>query len=268
MFRKVDHHRTADAVVLQLEELVLNGVLRPGDRLPAERDLAQDLDVSRPVLRDALKDLEERGLVASRQGGGTFIADVIGPIFSEPLIGLIERHPSATADYLEFRKDIEATAARHAANRATEADRASLTNILARMDTAYEAGDHDLEAKLDIEFHQTISEAAHNLILLHALRSCYRLLANGVVLNRQRLYDPNGARTDLLAQHKEIARCILDGDPDGASEASRRHIDYVQAALAAAEQNASRQSLADLRRIQREASPSPISLRRRPRGSS
>ena len=70
---------SADAVVQQIEELILNGVLRPGDRLPPERELASEIDISRPVLREALKLLEERGLLTSRQGGGTFVADAKEP---------------------------------------------------------------------------------------------------------------------------------------------------------------------------------------------
>lgn len=261
MFRKIDHSRTADAVVHQLEELILNGVLRPGDRLPPERDLALELDVSRPVLRHALKDLEDRGLVASRQGGGTYVADVIGPIFSDPVVSLIERHPSAASDYLEFRRDIEATAAGYAAERATEADHKILASLVQRMEAAYQANDRDLEAELDIEFHQAIGEAAHNVILMHALRSCYRLLANGVVVSRQRLYDQREARADLLAQHKNIAAGILAGSAQDARDASRKHIDYVQSALAAAEQSASRQSLANMRRLHRD--PASAKPRRR-----
>lgn len=256
MFEKVVHHKTSDAVVQQIEELILGGVLRPGDRLPPERDLASDVDVSRPVLRDALKLLEQRGLVTARQGGGTYIADVIGPIFSEPIVKLIERHPGATADYLEFRRDIEALTASHAANRATDADRAILSDIIARMQVAYDAEDTEREAVLDADFHHAVGEAAHNVILLHTLRSCYRLLENGVFFNRQRLYHHPTARTTVLDQHKAIAERILAGDPDGARAASERHIDFVKAALAEAERLDSRNDISD-RRLKHRLSNTP-----------
>ncbi len=77
LFSRVEHNRTADGVVHQIETLILDGVLRDGDRLPGERDLAQRLDVSRPILREALKELETRGLLASTHGGGTFVADSV-----------------------------------------------------------------------------------------------------------------------------------------------------------------------------------------------
>ena len=87
LFAGVSHSRTADEVVHQLELLILDGVLRDGDRLPGERDLAQSLDVSRPILREALKELEARGLLVSHHGGGTFVADIIGQVFSKPISG-------------------------------------------------------------------------------------------------------------------------------------------------------------------------------------
>ncbi|WP_289032421.1 FCD domain-containing protein [uncultured Roseibium sp.] len=254
MFRKVDQGRTADAAAKQIEELILRGVLNPGDRLPPERDLCVEMDVSRPVLREALKLLEERNLLTSRQGGGTFVADVIGPIFSDAVIAMIERHPSATTDYLEFRRDMEATAASHAANRASATDHSTLKEIIDRMEAAHLAEDHRQEAELDIELHQAIGEAAHNVILLHSLRSCYRLLSNGVFFNRQRLYDHPTARATLLEQHKEIVDRITSGDAAGARDASQRHVDFVRSALAEAEDIQNRDELADLRRQQRHQS--------------
>ena len=125
VFDRIVHNRTADAIVHQIEELILQGVLRTGDRLPSERDLAKTLDVSRPILRQALKTLEERDLIVARHGCGTFVADVIGTGFSEPIVRLFERHPSAVFDYLDFRCEIEQVTSALAAARATTADRAS-----------------------------------------------------------------------------------------------------------------------------------------------
>lgn len=247
MFQKAPSLRTADAVIHQIEELILNGVMRPGDRLPPERELASEIDVSRPVLREALKVLEARGLLISRQGGGTYVADVIGPVFSEPIISLIERHPAATTDYLEFRRDIEGLAAAHAALRATASDREILCAISAQMDEAYNAGDLQREAELDVELHHAVGEAAHNIILMHALRSCYRLLENGVFLNRQRLFNHPSARQMVLAQHKAIIEHIVSGEADEARQASHDHIDFVEVALQEADRAESWQEVANLR---------------------
>jgi GntR family transcriptional repressor for pyruvate dehydrogenase complex len=83
IFARIEHSRTADEVVHQIEILVLEGILRVGDRLPGERELAKQFDVSRPILREALKVLESRGLLNTQHGGGTFVADVIGQVFHQ-----------------------------------------------------------------------------------------------------------------------------------------------------------------------------------------
>ncbi|QFT33782.1 Pyruvate dehydrogenase complex repressor [Labrenzia sp. THAF82] len=248
MFQPVDHQKTADAVVAQIEDLILKGVLSSGDRLPAERDLAEQLGVSRPILRDALKKLEERQLIEARRGGGTFVCDLIGPIFSDAIVQLIARHPSAISDYFEFRRSIEGQASAQAAMRAAPSDIARLDDIVAKMETAHEAEDLKSEALLDVAFHHAVGEAAHNVVMLHTLRSCYRLLENGVFYNRGRLYHLPNARVELLNQHCAIAKAIRENDPTGARRAAEEHIDYVRGTLAEAEGLDERELLAGLRR--------------------
>lgn len=231
VFDRIVHNRTADAIVHQIEELILQGVLRTGDRLPSERDLAKTLDVSRPILRQALKTLEERDLIVARHGGGTFVADVIGTVFSEPIVRLFERHPSAVFDYLDFRCEIEQVTSALAAARATTADREILTHLIEKMQAAHESGAFDEEAEIDVEFHHAIGEAAHNIVLLHTLRGCYRLLADGVFFSRARLYQSVEARDRLIEQHRAIYSAIMAGDPDAARLAARGHMSYVEGTL-------------------------------------
>lgn len=247
MFQPVDHQKTADAAVEQIEDLILKGVLQSGDRLPPERTLAERMKVSRPVLRDALKQLEERQLIEARQGGGTFVCDLIGPIFSEAIVQLIARHPSAISDYFEFRRGIESQAAAQAALRAAPSDISRLDEIIERMQSAHDAEDLAAETRLDVDFHHAVGEAAHNVVMLHTLRSCYRLLENGVFYNRGRLYHHPTARIELLQQHKSIAEAIRRRDPDGAQRASQDHIDYVRGTLADAQAMDRREQLAGLR---------------------
>lgn len=249
MFQPVDHQKTAYAAVEQIENLILKGVLRSGDRLPSERDLAEQMKVSRPVLRDALKTLEDRSLIEARRGGGTFVCDLIGPIFSEAIIELIARHPSAINDYFEFRRGIEGQAAAQAAMRAAPSDIERLEGIVRQMHSAHEAEDVTEEALLDVDLHHAVGEAAHNVVMLHTLRSCYRLLENGVFYNRGRLYHHPTARSELLQQHSAIASAICEADPAGARRASEEHIDYVRGMLSEAEQLDQRERLAELRRV-------------------
>jgi len=229
IFSQVSHLKTADEVAAQMENLILEGVLRVGDKLPGERDLAEQFGVSRPILRSAIKDLEARKLLATRHGGGTFVADVIGDVFSDTMLELIADHPKATDDYLEYRRDVEAIAASYAAQRATDDDKALLTEIMRRMEAAHSKSDTTDEAAIDIEFHQAVCECAHNVILMHTLRSCYRLLSNGAFFSRSLVYGFPGARTKLLDQHRAIYQAIMDGKADLAAAAAAAHMEFVQA---------------------------------------
>ena len=252
LFSRVEHNRTADGVVYQIETLILDGVLRDGDRLPGERDLSQRLDVSRPILREALKELEARGLLVSTHGGGTFVADIVGQIFSRPLAELIARHERATQDYLDYRREMEGLTAELAARRATATDRAILTGIVERMRAAHESGSFEEELATDIELHNAIGEAAHNIMLMHTLRACYRLLTQGIFYHRQMVFNTPGARDRLLSQHVAIHDAILAGDPVDARRAAEAHIDYIVEAMREAQRSGEWARVSRLRLLQRE----------------
>lgn len=253
IFSRIEHSRTADEVVEQIESLILEGVLRVGDRLPGERELSRQFDVSRPILRDALKALEARGLIATRHGGGTYVADVIGQIFAPSVMELIASHPKAVADYLEYRRDIEGIAAEYAARRATEDDRAMLAEIVARMAAAHQSGDAAEESAIDVEFHNAVGECAHNIILLHTLRSCYRLLSDGILRNRAMIYHLPGARERIFEQHSAIHEAIAARQPALARTAAVEHIDFVRSAMAEAERTDDWQRVSRLRLKQRSS---------------
>ena len=258
IFSRIEHSRTADEVVWQIESLILEGILRASNRLPGERELARQFDVSRPILRAALKELEARELLVARHGGGTYVADVIGQVFTPAIMKLISSHRKATSDYLEYRREIEGIAAEFAALRATEDDRELLKRIMARMQAAYEKDDFEDEAATDVEFHSAVGECAHNIILLHTLRSCYRLLSDGVFLNRSLIYGLPGARRELLTQHKAIYEAVLAADPRQAREAARAHITYVEQAMREASRTNDWQRVSRLRLKQRSGLDFPV----------
>ena len=251
-FTKINSDRIATAVARQVEELILQGVLRPGDRLPAERELAEQFDVSRPTLREALDDLAERGLVATRRGGGHFVADILGSAFSPPLIELFASHDAALFDYLTFRKDLEGLAAERAAEQGTKADHEVIDSIFRRMEQAHTKRSPDDEAAIDAEFHMAIVEAAHNVVMLHMMRSLYDLLVRGVWYNRRAVYATSGHRDQLLQQHRAIRDCILARDGKAARTAIEDHMDFVANALREADRARTREQVAELRRMHEE----------------
>ena len=114
-FQPITSEKLSAAVVRQVEQLILRGILRPGERLPAERELAERLAVSRPSLRDAIAQLQASGLLTAKPGAGVYVADVLGSAFSPALTELFARHDEAVFDYLSFRRDMEGIAAARAA---------------------------------------------------------------------------------------------------------------------------------------------------------
>lgn len=240
-FRPIEQDRAADVVIRRLEALIVDGALRSGDRLPGERDLARRLDVSRPVLREALKRLEDEGLLVGRQGEGTYVADLVAPAFAPALTGLLVRDGRAARDFLEFRRAFESWTADMAARRATDDDRAMLARLVTAMGAAHEAHDTRREAELDVELHMTIAEAAHNVVALHVAHALYRLLVDGIFVNRPKLYRMARARDALLAQHGAIVEAILAGAPDRARARAEAHVDAVAADLAEIEAHDARE---------------------------
>lgn len=230
-FQKVQAERLSQAVVRQIELLILRGILRPGERLPSERELAERMDVSRPSLREAIADLSDRGLITARPNAGLFVADVLGSAFSPALIDLLSRHDEAVFDYLAFRRDLESLAADRAARVASDTDLAVIDAIFQKMLAAHAKRDPSDEAALDVEFHMAIIEASHNVIMLHMMRSMFDLLRQGVFYNRQIMFRARPIRDLLLDQHRAINAALQSRDADAARAAIAAHLDLVEQAL-------------------------------------
>jgi GntR family transcriptional repressor for pyruvate dehydrogenase complex len=230
-FRPVSPEKLSAAVVRQVEELILRGILQPGKRLPPERELSERLGVSRPSLRDAIAQLQEAGLLSARPGAGVFVADVLGSAFSPALLALFARHDEAAMDYLSFRRDMEGLAAERAARLGSDTDLAVITAIFRRMETAHETRSAEEEAALDASFHMSIFEASHNVVMLHMMRSMYDMLRGGVFYNRQVMFKQQTKRAVLLEQHRAIHDALITRDATGSRAAVEAHLTYVERAL-------------------------------------
>ena len=230
-FRPIAPEKRSDAAARQIELLILRGVLRPGERLPSERELADQMQISRPSLREAVAELQTAGLLTARPGAGVFVADLMGNAFSPALLHLFRRHPEAVFDYLEFRRDLEGQAAERAARDGAPTDHAVISDLMDRMTAAHHAGQAEEEARLDAAFHMAIVEAGHNVIMLHVMRSMFDLLREGVFYNREVIFARAATREALLSQHRDIRDAILSGDGPAARRAVEAHLDFVRAAL-------------------------------------
>lgn len=217
--------RIADAIADRLEGMILEGVLRPGERLLGERELAERLGVSRPSLRGALEMLAARGLLTTEKSG-TRIAQFLSPLL-KPLAAMMQDKPGVTAHYFEFRRFQEVHAARLAAERATEVDREAIRRCTARMTEAHAAGDLTQEDEADVGLHLLIYEASHNVVLLHVMRALADLLRNNIFYSRSKLYQRAGVGGQLLTQHLAIANAIIAGNVKEAGDAAAEHISFT-----------------------------------------
>jgi GntR family transcriptional repressor for pyruvate dehydrogenase complex len=250
-FAQVQQRRLSDDIVERLEAMILEGSLKRGERLPAERTLAEQFGVSRPSLREAVQKLVAKGLVVSRQGGGNYVAEGLGSTFSDPLLALLENNPEAQRDLLEFRHTLEGSCAYYAAQRATELDRQRLSEAFAVLQDCYlRAGkvDRAEEGAADANFHLAIAEASHNAVLLHTIRGLFDLLKRNVLTNIGGMYAQRDETRDMLIeQHRALYQAIIDGRSEDARNLSNHHIDYVREVLAEVQQQALREQRAQRR---------------------
>ncbi|SDI34135.1 FadR/GntR family transcriptional regulator [Lutimaribacter saemankumensis] len=230
-FEPVQPEKLSTAVTRQIEKLILRGILRPGERLPSERELSERLGVSRPSLREAIAELQDKGLLSARPGAGIYVADVLGSAFSDALVSLFADHDEAVFDYVSFRRDMEGLAAARAARYASDTDLKVLQTIFDKMEAAHQKRDPTDEARLDADFHLAIIEASNNVIMLHMMRSMYQLLQRGVFYNRQTMFKQRTTRDMLLDQHRAINTALQARDPVAAREAVEAHLSYVERAL-------------------------------------
>ncbi|CAD5106371.1 GntR family transcriptional regulator [Zestomonas carbonaria] len=251
-FGQIQPRRLSDDIVARIESMILEGTLKPGERLPAERTLAEQFGVSRPSLREAIQKLVAKGLLVSRQGGGNYVVDTLGSTFSDPLLQLLENNPEAQRDLLEFRHTLEGSCAYYAALRATEVDHQRLRAAFEALQTCYTRAPSKIsraeEGAADASFHLAIAEASHNAVLLHTIRGLFDLLKRNVVTNIGGMYAQRSETRDMLmSQHRALFEAIIEGRAEDAREVSSRHIHYVQEVLSEAQREVERTARAQRR---------------------
>ncbi|MEL7104835.1 MAG: FCD domain-containing protein [Pseudomonadota bacterium] len=250
-FEKIQTERLSNAVVRQIEGLILEGILRPGERLPAERELADRMGVSRPSLREAIAELQDKGLLVSKASAGIFVADLIGTAFAPALAQLFSENDKAVFDVISFRRDVEGLAAERACRQGSDTDLAVVNAIYSKMERAHLKRNPTDEADLDAEFHLSIIEASHNVIMIHMMRSMYQLVRNGVFYNRQVMFRQKTTRDALLIQHGAINTALQSRDPGAARAAIVAHLDYVAGSLEDDRKTAENETIAK-RRLEQE----------------
>lgn len=220
-FEVVRKNKVYEEVAQQIERLILKK-LRPGDRLPSERELAEMLKVSRSSIRDAIRGLELRGLAEPRQGAGTIVREVSSESSTNPFASALNRRRELVSELLDFRKMLEPPLAARAAMHATAGEIAEMEDILQRQEEKQIQGDAAVAE--DAEFHYSIALASGNSVVLKVLDILMDLLRD----TRERSLQLDGRPQKSLAGHRRILAAIKRHDGEAAKSAMRRHIEDVE----------------------------------------
>ncbi len=216
--------KSRDSLAAELEAEILSGGLAPGDRLFSERQLAERQGVSRPMVREALRILAERGLVEIAPGRGAFVRHPSPLAGSRPLDAVYRRaHPTAW-ELIEARLVIESETASLAGQRAGLDDVRRLERRLQALESASDPAE---SVRRDLAFHLEVAVAAHNRILEAVLASLASLLAELMV---RTLGEPE-AHQRTARFHREVYEAIAARDPERARAAMRSHLDPAPAEL-------------------------------------
>lgn len=222
MYGPLGRRKTTDTIVEQLEGLILERKLAPGDFLPPERDLAVALSVSRNVLREALGVLGEKGLVRVMTGRGTMVVRPSTDNVEGALSMLIEHHRISLVDLCDARLLIEPELAARAAASSDEEGVRRLDGLMHILESTLEDSTAHVEA--DREFHADIARLAGNPVLAAMVQSVRQPVTRSMLLGVSvpRAIDKSDQ------DHRDVLEAIRRGDPDAARAAMARHITYVR----------------------------------------
>src|SRR5712671_1213883 len=223
VYKVVRTSRLYEQIVQQIEESVLNGSLKPGDQLPAERELAQRLGVSRTAVREAVKALREKGLVEAYSGRGTFVTDGTTQAARQSFDLMVRLGQQEGSPHLaELRLILEPGIAAMAAERVKDEDLAAMREAVAVMERTQKDPEAYIEA--DLDFHLALAEAAANPLILSLIDSIVGLLRE----QRIKIFNVEGGPQRGQVHHKRILEAIERRDPEMARGTMRAHLEQVR----------------------------------------
>ena len=218
----VRKNRRYEQVAEQIQGLIARGVLKPGDRLPPERDLVSKFGVGRGSIRDAIRTLEVMGIVEPRQGHGTVVRELSADSLVVPLASVLSQKRHLVAELIDVRRMIEPALAARAARNATPEEVARLEDVLRRQQVKMRRGEPGIEE--DSEFHYAIAVAARNTVVLRVLDVLMDLLRE----SRARSLQVPGRLERSFAGHQRVLRAIKRRDAAGAERAVRQHLMEIE----------------------------------------
>jgi GntR family transcriptional regulator, transcriptional repressor for pyruvate dehydrogenase complex len=237
-FRLLDRRRAFEQIIFRIEEALLSGALRPGDKLPSERDLAESFGVSRPSVREALRALEVFGVVVARQGTGEGAGSIVTNSAAAGVTSALRLHIALlqipTREVVEVRLMIESYSVRRAVASASVDDIAGLREVISRMT---QAADVEAFHELDTDFHVKLAQSSGNALLTALMESIRGAMHRDMVEGFKGLPDWRLMRDELTKQHQMIVDSIESRDSEAAVAAVDEHIMHFYAEAIEPSQN-------------------------------
>lgn len=225
IFAPIRQKKISEEISDQLKSLIYQGQLKPGQRLPPERDLAKSLGVSRVSLREALNTLQGMGLLEIQQGNRTFVRPITTLSVNNPLVSFSKDSPSNMMQVFEIRKYLEVGSISLAAERAESHEIRRLEEILIEMED--DLLKNRLGARSDLNFHTTLAEAAHNQAYMHLMRTIYDLMQEELRIAWGSVFRKKEKRNKLFEQHQKIFHAVKEHNPEEAAQVALEHLDFV-----------------------------------------
>jgi GntR family transcriptional regulator, transcriptional repressor for pyruvate dehydrogenase complex len=226
-FRAIRRNAVAQEAIDTIKHMIVRGELQAGQRLPPERDLAGQLRVSRPSLREAIRALIALNILESRHGDGTYVSSLEPELLAEPIDFVLQVNASAIFALFEARRVLEAGVAALAAERASDLELAQLEDFVKR--GRGKLSDPEAFIEHDVEFHDRIRRAARSPVLSSLLASVSGLSYE----SRRRTAQSSAVRAKALADHQSMVRTLKARDPEAAREAMVEHLRHVLEGLSA-----------------------------------
>lgn len=224
MFNPIKVTKVYEQVIQQIKDMIADGTLKKGDKLPSERELVERLKVSRTSIREALRSMENIGLVECKQGEGNFIRTNIENSLYEPLSIMFMLQDSKPQEIVELRLAIEVETAEIAARKINDEELEQLRLIVDKMK---ENEDENLSLSLDKEFHYKLAQAAHNILLLNMMNAVSALVDAYIKDARKKIIMIKGNKEILAVQHENIYKALAKNNSEDAAKAMKVHINFA-----------------------------------------
>ena len=223
MFNPIKVTKVYEQVIQQIKDMIVDGTLKKGDKLPSERELVEDLKVSRTSIREALRSMEDIGIVECKQGEGNFIGTNIENSLYEPLSIMFLLQDNTSQEIFELRLAIEGETAGLASKKINSEE---LQQLKLLVDKMKETDELNLSVGLDKEFHYKIAQATHNGLILNMMNAVSSLVNSYRKDAFIKIVEITGNSKIIVAQHENIYKAISESNPEESVRAMKVHINY------------------------------------------